>query len=914
MHYTTTLFRPLFLLFTATLIIGCGGGSSDINSGKTPTTTDTTLKTGITNVLASGDVVNTNVTEDELIQATLDELATLQKGDSLLKGLYRNEAISYDPTNRTQVINITGDAHKIFPILQGNKGKNLGVAGVKNNSRFAAYGSVPMERFQNGFNLSYEPQFKRLLGWLIANDVNNTLSTSKTIALSFTYADRVAIKNWIAANYPNWTIKECNRNTPIFPTCYNNVDLIITGWQTDVNNTQAVRTQLEAETQRGTPILYMHTWYEAYNSVASSIGELLGFTLPYGGNYWAKDKAVWTNVDAMQFSVFNNLGYGPIVKMFRHFQAYDYAFNWTVCKNGTKIGSQYDDCSAVVGLNTEFQQGATAVRSMMNGLDRAKKNIFTTNDYRLQKLLALTGDKFRQSVIYPMDKVTTDDNAFMRSYYADHAVYNFRTINPVQPDMGNFSGSDFSAITPTTRVVNTLSKRYFKATGAYALPGQTFTVTRSDASNVTVKVFINSLRSGATHQYQQNGYKRPKYLQTPYFEIKSGETIELTSAYGGPIQLSFSTNDLDVNITFNNVGEHPFWASSADNASFAQKLDAGNYNWAEIATAGFTVHSRLDKMRQSVADPRWGGTAQGLANAVVQYTSNYPHVLAGFQGNGVDVVPEIHDWAILHGLTIETIDIMKHMNADQATCGYGCSGNPYDAYWAFDPIGHGDIHEMGHSMQMMRFEGFPNHAATNTFSYYTKLRYFENTGLYGNCQGLPFKKLFNTIQASVGDSNVTAYLKTNLWNVAGLGEQYLLKIEAMMHAQKMGKLLNGWHVLARVHILEREMKRAKLDWVARKASVGFSTYTLAEINAISNNDWLTVAYSYASELDLRDYFDMMGIPYSQKAHNQIASFGFVKAPKSLFVSTDTGYCQTDAYGTLFNRPTLPMDGNTSYAY
>jgi hypothetical protein len=431
---------------------------------------------------------------------------------------------------------------------------------------------------------------------------------------------------------------------------------------------------------------------------------------------------------------------------------------------------------------------------------------------------------------------------------------------------------------------------------------------------LTVKVFINTLRTGATHQFQENGYNRPKYLQTPHFEIKSGETLTFTSPYGGPLQLEFSKNELPVDITFVNVGEHAYWSSEADNDSFAQKLQANEYEWAEIATAGFEVHSKLDKMVKSVEDTRWGGTAEGLAGAVVQYTSNYPHVLAGFKGKGVDVVPEIHDWARDKNLTIETIDIMKHMNADQAACGYGCSGNPYDAYWAFNPIGHGDIHEMGHSMQKMRFEGFPNHAATNTFSYYTKARYFANTGGEPDCQGLNFKKVFDTVQGSVGESNVSSYLKTNLWDSAGLGEQYLLKIQAMMHAQKLGKLDNGWHVLARVHILERELRRAKKDWEAKKGSVGFSTYRLDESNTIRNNDWLIVSYSYAAQLDYRNYFDMMGIPYSQKARDQIVSFGFEVVPNSLFVSTDTGYCKTDDYGTILDRQTLPMDGSTAYAY
>jgi hypothetical protein len=52
------------------------------------------------------------------------------------------------------------------------------------------------------------------------------------------------------------------------------------------------------------------------------------------------------------------------------------------------------------------------------------------------------------------------------------------------------------------------------------------------------------------------------------------------------------------------------------------------------------------------------------------------------------------------------------MNADQATCGYGCSGNPYDAYWAFDPVGHGDVHEVGHNIEnrMLGFEEWDYHS------------------------------------------------------------------------------------------------------------------------------------------------------------------------------------------------------------
>ncbi|MCK5727464.1 MAG: hypothetical protein KAH22_11650 [Thiotrichaceae bacterium] len=106
---------------------------------------------------------------------------------------------------------------------------------------------------------------------------------------------------------------------------------------------------------------------------------------------------------------------------------------------------------------------------------------------------------------------------------------------------------------------------------------------------------------------------------------------------------------------------------------------------------------------------------------------------------------------------------------------------------------------------------------SNTFSYYTKSRYFANTGGNNDCGGQPFKSLFDTLQASakaaqdqsLNQDALDTYLKTNLWDKAGLGEQYLLKIQAMMHAQKMGKVENGWHILPCSYFRARKIKSYK---------------------------------------------------------------------------------------------------------
>ena len=616
----------------------------------------------------------------------------------------------------------------------------------------------------------------------------------------------------------------------------------------------------------------------------------------------------------------SNSKYAATKRLLNHIYKKDLTLDWSHCTDlydSTIKGENQPKCTNVPGIKAEFIDGAKAARSILYYLDQSKNKLFDLSDYRFEKLLVLVGDKIRGEIVLPIDKVIDGTQTFIETFLADSTMYNYRSFAPKQNSLGSFSRSDFSHITPVNRTLTQKSQTYFKSTGLYALPGQTVTIKRNDNSSVRIGVFVNSVREGSTHEYQANSYNRPKYLQSPHYDIKSGETIAFTSAYGGPIQLAYSKNGQDVSLSFSNVGEHAYWASTADDASFSAKLKANEFDWAEISTAGFEVHSKLDKMIVSTEDERWGGNAAGMAAAVVKYTSNYPHVLSGFQGKGIDVIPEIHDWAADNGLEISTIDFMKHMNADQAACGYGCSGNPYDAYWAFDPIAHGDIHELGHSLQAKQFEGFPNHAGTNPYAMYTKAKYYENTSkLDGDCQSVKFKDFYNLVQAGTKSGNVANYMKEKVWSTGELDNRYAFLVNMYMHAQKQGKLQNGWHVLARVHILDRVSYHAIRNnkWDAKKSGLGFGSYSKSEYQAMRRNDWMVIAYSYAAQLDFTDYFDMVGIPYGQKARSQIKSFGFDKAPKSLFVSTDKGWCTTDDYGTQFDRPTVPVDGTTAYPF
>ena len=860
------------------------------NTAQVPVTVQITATTSVEDALRTGDA--SIATAEELLDATIAELANKKTTAPLLNALYETEAISYTPGNRTQLINFNPWVDNVFPILMGNKGNTLAVAGTTATNRYAAFGMSPTELFQAGSSLSFETPFKRLLAWLLVGDVSTTaLDSNRKIALSFASSDKSNIKAWITSKYPNWTITDCNTVATLID-CYRSADLVVTGWQGNNADAATIRQALATVMDAGKPILYAHTWYEAYNDVAHAIAELLNFSLPYGGNYWAKDAANWASVTEMQTAFWEKQGLAGIEKMLNHFQVGDYT---------------------LTGLDTEFYAGANKVRSTLTDLDKRKINLFASEGSRLYRLLALLGDNYRQKVVFPMDQAATSADTFLKSLFADHAVYNYRTLNPVQPDLGNFSRSNFSHISPVTKTVDLTSRQSFRAAGVYALPGQTFRVTRNDSSTTTTQIFINTLRSGSTHEFETWGYKRPKYLQSAKVPLKFGETITLTSPYGGPIQVEFSANDQPVSLTFEQVGEHPFWDDASDNASFAAKLAAGDYDWAEFVTPAFEIHSTLEKMRESASDTHWGGTLEGFAAATMRYTHNFPHVLAGFKGPGIDVVAEIHDFATLNSYSIENLDLVKHMNADQATCGYGCSGNPYDAYWSFDPIGHGDIHELGHGLEKgrFRFSGWEGHSTTNPYSYYSKTQYYKTTGGEPSCQSLPFENVFGKLQASIGQADPVSYLQTNLWSSSDWSHQVSMTIQMLMAAQHQGALLDGWHLLARLHILEREFNRAlasETTWEAKKVSLGFSSYTLTEAKAISNNDWLVVALSYAAGLDYRDYIRMWGQTFTSKADAQVAGFGYVAVARQFFVSSSKGYCK----GGGFNGQKLPVDGSSGW--
>ena len=900
--------QTLSLVFSLTLLNACGGSGGGNNSATAPTFTP---GPELSEALQNGNATQVSATElrDGALTLIAEQRSAYQPVKAQLLQLNADGSARRDGSSLTSIHwDVTHDSAKLSPQFGYNDSlliSNASHSSTEGSSSFAVVGeeqskarylilgSHPM-RTEQRFPASVNSQMNQLLNnsvrWLAGRRDFSVTPLTVVIAQmdqSFYFPDRNATRNWLDTHFGEQVryneASTCDGAALAgCLTADTDVLMISQVGGSEVLNPQ-ILAAVKAAQARGTGVMYLH-----HDGGITDLGRTLlaHFRVTYDGdNYWSK---YYMNAQDMRAHFSKAPDYIADIQQMLRTLASGASFDFNQC-----VG---EDCSTVDGFASGFMNGANRVRTMMADLDRNKINIFSAShagEYRLEKLLVMLGDKYRQTVTFPMSRDLTNATAFVHSMYADMSVYNYRAHNPVQPDMGNFSRSDFSHITPVSKTVELVSKQYFRAAGVYVLPGQTVRITRLDSSAVNTRVAVNTQRSASTHWFAtNNGYNRPKYLQSTQIPLVSGETIEFTSPYGGPLQVFFDANEQTVRLQVDNIGLHPYWNGVEDNADFEARLSAGDFDWAELSTAGFEVHSQLEKMRNSMTG--WGGTAADMAQATARYVSNLPHVLAGFQGPGIDELDEIHDFADANGFTVQTIDIVKHMNADQPTCGWGCSGNPYDAGWSFSPIGHGDIHELGHGLEKgkFRFAGWDGHASTNFYSYYSKYHYFRDTGNDPQCQSLPFESLFNTLQASRNQANPVAYMQQQ--NLTGWSNGAAMYIQMMMAAQAQGGLTDGWMLLPRLHILEREFWTATRNddnWAAKKSALGFGTFNRNDANALNNNDWLNIALSKVTGLDMRNYLSMWGYPAGSAASAQVAALSLPVMSNTFYASGGADFCR-----------------------
>jgi hypothetical protein len=857
----------------------------------------------LTEAINTGNPALLPAAESDIVTAALQQINSYQVAQTkLLTAIYGTTAINYTPGNRSQFINIT-ENETVFPLITGNQGNVLAARGTAGGGRFVAFGKDPMNDFITGSNLSYENPFKRVLGWLLsgtAGDVSG-LSVAKNVALTFTGGDNVNISKWLKQKAPSWTTQVCNTPATI-ATCYQNKDLLVLSWESSasVADNAAVLAAVKAHLKLNKPVLYVHTWYEPTSNFSDILSSFLGFNLPYGGNYWANDASVFASWKQMQAG---QDAFSKMQRLLNHFKNQDYSFDWTLCNDDRS-------CKNIPALVTEFYDGAEAVKQQVGAWEGKNLDVFSQPGRRLGKLMVLLGDKYRTATTYPMKTTTTNNTTFLKALYADHAAYITRRINPAQPDLGSFSADIPSTIALATKTVslNTKLSSISSTTGYYAPPGKTITLTRKDTNSTKAYVHINMLRTGAAHVFAT--YDRPMFLWSNKIPLETGKVVKVTTPYGGIVFLDADGTDpaQAVQVTLTNVA-HQAVFTGANFAEFTTQLAATPLNWAEIKFPAIEIHSRLDLMKESVQDPLIGGNLSRLLDLTQTYLYKDIYGLAGMVGLGITQPAKVlnfctaHSWdctnVAIHGMTN-----IQHINADRANCGYGCSGNPYDQYWAYTPLGWGESHEIGHNLQRGRlkiYDGASTEVSNNIFPTHKWWRFNKlstETIKYG--RDLGFRKTFDALQQATASANPIETARLAIWVNGDVFQRLVFYWQIALSSQNIAAIGDsGWDVFRLMYIHERLFSKAianDTDWAAQRLNLGFGQY-VARPTAISSNDFMLISMSYITKRDQRAFFDLWGVTYSPEASAQVANYGFAKVKKNFWVVPNEAQSFKDALPT-----------------
>ena len=898
--------------------------------------------------LARGD--HSVVSEAELLdfaENTLNALADKQASvvDHLFAGT--GPEYSYTTAKSDIYVNDIQSPEDTFVALLANKqtGSNdihkiTGVLAERNGQRIGLFA-------QNGFDVSASDQVntyhKNLVRWL---------TDGKTEGLSIVLSHQMwedlmphqKTMAWFAEHFPTSTvndIKTCDFEN--LTVCINErkPDLIIYGdARYDEKDFINVKPGLEQAKAEKIPLLIT-----GYHKLMSGQGAAMikpmfdWLELGYGENGNTRPFGDHIEVKALK----SNDKLNGAIDLIRRLREQDFTREATL-----GCSTYFISCNAPQ-FNAEFGDAAKWLRGLILRQEKRKVDVFKDDTSDLIKGIHLLADKYRSQIDYPIDR--SDTNEFFRAMFADFFVAYARTDNRAQPDLGqhmvhadqvikdeNASYEPPETVTETKTIeVNATSSRG-TTTGWYALPGQPVTLTRNDNSNLKVNIQLHYGRSKTNRVYEDSKpYRGPIEQHVNRFELKPSESFTFSTPYGAPIYLVISGDSpLAVNVTAANVGLHPTitdFTSEAQIDTFVERYLNSPLPHVDLKTHGAELHLRKDRFMTGEVTAE---LVKEMLRSIQQDHLGTVYTLAGFKVPGKtleeslspDVVALCRDRLgeddcldeVLHNRTS-----IQHVNYDQdAHCGIGCAGNPWDSGANINPVGWLDNHELGHNLQTSRISGDyvtesnrnnwgsyssrRGENSNNIFPYYVKWKYHYYTqgndyqirdghmnskdAFYGYMSDLlnvkdgsgrfiytaDCKKMANGDRYTAPwESN--AYAFANSFRMAFF-IQLALQIDKMTMGN--GKILNsGFDVYTLLYLHARifdKYNRNETDWLHHKDRLGFSEFAYAgdptyggnTITRIPGNDFMLVSLSHLSKWDWRPYFDVFGLRYSDLAARQVA--------------------------------------------
>jgi len=939
--------------FVLNQIEGCGGYLDGLTYTTGAMNSDCTISLSVMsnaeNAIAYQD--HSLASASELIDFSVSQISRIEgERKSIRSHLYENigSFLSWNPGSYSITFSsfMPENTFTVLPSNVNGSGeiatRGLVMAGEQQKHRYAAMAG---NLFAVNRSTETDTLLKNLITWLTQG--KDTVDGFSVITAhvpnqsdSYYLPHNERIRSWLEEYYPQShtinTTYSCEYSALISCLDIHKPDLIIlSDFDRQGLGYAGIKSAIDKAKKLGIPLLLSNYQYEQSQILAPLYFEM---GLSTSGNYWEKQQAT-------------NLTVGDVLKgdttltMLKSFLNDLNNGNFSTSSlNG--CSQNYLDCNTP-DFHKAFKTGANWYRNNAIILDGNGVDVFSKENFMLMKAALLLSDKYRSQIDYPI--AYSEYSQWQQALFADWLVSYARPNNLAQPDLGEFvaetstlaKGTRAHYVYPeTTSERKTISVPYtgqWTTTGWYALPGQTIKLTRTDSSSVNVNVKLNYHRRNTNRAYQHHIYSAPLELMQQRLPLIANESLEFSTPYGGPIYLYISGDgSLDVKVTAQGIAQHPTIMDSSDEtqiATFNRLIERTELPHVDLRSDGSEQHLRRDRFLSAITGNIPDVTS--LLSSIINDHIHNVYGLAGFKVQGKSLnqsLPQdvlsacqglFGEDCIDNNLHIRTI--IQHANYDQnGHCGYGCSGNPWDAGWVINPIGWGDNHELGHNLQVKRLDvhyateenrdnwsSYSRRAGENSnniFPYYVKwkshyVRDGNTNTIYD--RHLNQKDLFYVFMSDVAElknSNNQRVIYgancnlistgfdryTALWAGNSYAEhnsyrmtfymQMALKAHGMLMSEGT-RLENGFHIFTLLYQHNRifgKYATNQSDWEANRTKLGFSLFPYKHsiyggrtIASIPGNDFMLVSLSKLTGKDWRSHFDILGLRYSSLAVEQV---------------------------------------------
>lgn len=420
------------------------------------------------------------------------------------------------------------------------------------------------------------------------------------------------------------------------------------------------------------------------------------------------------------------------------------------------VVARWSSCAAS-GWLSHMGSGLSSLRTSLTNMDTSGRPLFSLTGRTPLKLLVMLGDKYRGNeadagttrVAFPF--ASSNLESFTAAAFADASVHMLRATAPPAGDLGTLTcprqvlwragchagGYDHRSWAPpplaegVVRALTIPNSDAWMSTGLYALSGRALTISRTDNAPAIAHLYFWFQRDAVTKAFSTSGgyslFDRPQFPRSPGIPLPPGGTITVTPPYGGPLYLGITgaAAAAGQRVTFIVRGGIAFHPSILDISNetqisaFIASMASSPLPAVDLAASGFEMHMRKDKLLQSLAPPSdtsgvtrdysgMSGLRAFLEDArfrfiEVVYTNANLKVPGKRLNESLPAGVRQLCAALALNCTDEALHVptgIQHSNYDEnAQCGNGCSGNPWDADWNPDPIGWGEAHELGHNLQ-----------------------------------------------------------------------------------------------------------------------------------------------------------------------------------------------------------------------